>query len=127
VANRTSRLRDYIEAWERHDVAGVLATLAEDCVVVEGHGPVYRGRGRVEQWMRTWFGEGGSVDAWEITSEAAAGDTLTAEWTFSCTWQGQSHTFDGATVARLRGESIACLREYATTAPLYDWTGTWRA
>jgi len=28
-------------------------------------------------------------------------------------------------VARLEDGRISYLREYATTAPLYDWTGTW--
>jgi ketosteroid isomerase-like protein len=124
--NQANQLRSYIEAWTRHDVAGVLATLTHDCVVTESYGPVYRGHDCVEQWMHKWFGEGGSVDAWRITSEATAGDVLVTEWIFSCTWQGVAHTFEGATIARLRGEKIAYLREYATTAPLYDWTGTWR-
>ncbi|MFD5317222.1 nuclear transport factor 2 family protein [Streptomyces sp. NPDC127098] len=119
-------LHVYIDAWRRHDVAGVLATLTDDCVVVESYGPVYRGRQRVEQWMRAWFAAGGSVDAWEITRQSATREVLTAEWVFSCTWQGEAATFEGATIARLDGERIARLREYATTAPLYDWTGTWR-
>lgn len=29
-------------------------------------------------------------------------------------------------LARLADGRISYLREYATTAPLYDWTGTWR-
>ena len=120
------QLTDYIDAWRRHDVAGVLATLADDCVIIECYGPVYRGKRRVEQWMRAWFDAGGSVDDWQITAQAAAGDVLIAEWLFSCTWRGKAATFEGASVARLNGERIAYLREYATTAPLYDWTGTWR-
>ncbi|TDC24055.1 nuclear transport factor 2 family protein [Streptomyces sp. 8K308] len=119
------RLHAYIDAWRRHDVAGVLATLTDDCVVIESYGPVYHGRQRVEQWMHAWFGAGGSVDDWEITWRSSTGEVLTAEWVFSCTWQGRAATFEGATIARLEGERIAYLREYATTAPLYDWTGTW--
>jgi len=110
-------LLDYIDAWRRHDIPGVLDTLAADCVIIECYGPVYRGRDRVEQWMRAWFGAGGSVDAWEITWHAAGSDFLVAEWRFSSTWQGDSTTFEGASVARLRGEKIAYLREYSTTAP----------
>jgi ketosteroid isomerase-like protein len=121
-----NQLGAYIDAWRSHDVAGVLATLAEDCVITESYGPVYRGHRRVEQWMRAWFAAGGSVDGWEITSHLAAGEALIAEWIFSCTWQGKAATFEGATIARLAGEKIAYLREYATSAPLYDWTGTWR-
>ena len=120
-----SQLREYITGWRRHDVAAVLATLTDDCVITECYGPVYRGRQRVEQWMRTWL-DAGSVDSWEITTHAAAGNVLIAEWLFSCTWHGKPGTFEGATVARLTGEKISYLREYATTAPLYGWTGTWR-
>lgn len=46
-------------AWADHDIEGVLETLTDDCVVTESYGPVYRGRDRVEQWMRTWFEGGG--------------------------------------------------------------------
>lgn len=121
-----SVLRDYIEAWARHDIPGVLGTLADDCEVIECYGPVYRGRDRVEQWMHAWFEGGGTVVGWTITSEAAAGDTLTAEWTFTCISGGSTETFDGATVARVRDGRLACLREYRTTAALYDWDGAWR-
>jgi len=76
--------------------------------------------------MRAWLDAGGSVDAWQITMQSPVGDVLIAEWVFSCTWQGKAATFEGATVARLTGEKIAYLREYTTTAPLYDWTGVWR-
>jgi ketosteroid isomerase-like protein len=121
-------LHAYIDAWRRHDIPGVLDTLTEDCVVIESYGPVYRGTDRVEQWMRAWFGAGGTVDGWEITGEASAGTTLLTEWVFSCTWQGSPATFDGATIATSvePGGRIRRLREYATTAPLYDWTGAWR-
>jgi hypothetical protein len=86
----------------------VLAALTDDCVITESYGPVYHSRRRVEHWMRAWFGVGGSVDRWTIT------------------WEGKPATFEGATIARLEGEKITYLREYATSAPLYDWTGTWR-
>lgn len=121
-----NQLDAYIDAWRRHDVAGVLDTVTDDCVIIECYGPVYRGHRRVEQWMHAWFAAGGSVDDWTITSQAMAGRTLIAEWRFSCTWQGGKATFEGATVARLAGAKIAYLREYATSAPLYDWTGAWR-
>ena len=122
-----NQLHAYIDGWRRHDVAAVLATLAADCVIIESPGPVYRGKDRVRQWMLAWFGAGGSVDGWEITSNATIGDVLVAEWRFACTWKGDAAAFDGATIAKLHGNKIAYLREYATTAPLYEWTGEWRA
>jgi ketosteroid isomerase-like protein len=121
-----SMLLDYIDGWRRHDVTAVLDTLTADCMITECYGPVYRGRARVEQWMRAWFGAGGTVDSWEVTWHGASSDFLVAEWRFGCTWQGDSEIFEGASAARLQGGKIAYLREYATTAPLYDWTGSWR-
>lgn len=121
-----TRLHAYIDAWRRHDIDGVLATLTDDCVVIESYGPVYRGRRRVEHWMHTWFEAGGRVDAWDIRAHAAAGEVQMAEWSFECTWAGQAGRFEGSSIARLQGDRIAYLREYATTASLYDWTGTWR-
>ena len=119
-------LLEYIDAWRGHDIDGVLGTLSDDCVIIECYGPTYRGRERVEQWMRAWFSSGGSVDAWEVTWNAGSSDFLVAEWRFTSTWQGDSETFEGASVARLKGQKIAYLREYSTTAALYDWTGAWR-
>ncbi len=119
-------LDDYIDGWRRHDIPAVLETLADDCVVIEGYGPVYRGRARVGQWMETWLAAGGAVLDWEMANSEAAGDLLVAEWTFTCRWHGAVATFEGATVARRRGDRIGYLREYATTADLYEWTGTWR-
>ena len=116
-------LLEYIDAWRRHDVEGVLRTLADDCVITECYGPVYHGRDRVEQWMRAWLTAGGSVDSWEVTWHAGTSDFHVAEWRFGSTWQGDSETFEGASLARLNGEKITYLREYATTAPRYDWTG----
>ena len=121
-----SQLRRYIDGWRRHDVAAVLDTLTSDCVVIESYGPVYRGRDRVGQWMHALFGAGGRVEGWEVAAYDAAGDLLTAEWRFTCTWRGGIGSFEGASIARLHDGRIVYLREYATTAPLYDWTGTWR-
>lgn len=119
-------LLEYIDAWRRHDIDGVLGTVTDECEIIESYGPVYRGRERVEQWMRAWFGAGGSVDSWEVTWHGESSDFLVAEWRFGSTWRGDSETLDGASVARLNGQKIAYLREYSTTAPLYEWTGSWR-
>lgn len=119
-------LRAYIDAWARHDVAGVLTTLAQDCVVVESYGPVYHGLARVEEWMTQWIAQGGSVTSWVINREFEASKALVAEWSFACVWDDRPASFDGATIALLDDNNLIHVREYATTSPLYDWTGTWR-
>jgi hypothetical protein len=66
------------------------------------------------------------VHRWDITDHIVTGDREVAEWTFECTWRGDRSTFDGASVARVHSDLIAELREYQTSAPLYDWLGAWR-
>src|SRR5262245_54111747 len=88
-------LLDYIDAWRRHDIDRVLGTLDDDCVSSESYGPVYRGCERVDQWMRAWFGAGGSVESWDVTWHGGTSDFLVAEWRFGSTWKGDSETFDG--------------------------------
>ena len=116
---------DYIDGWRECDRAKILGTLDPDCVVIECYGPVYRGTGRVGEWIDAWFGEGNTVDSWEITSLLAGGTGVAIEWRFACTWHGAASAFEGASVARLRGYRIIYLREYATTVQLYDGEGTW--
>jgi ketosteroid isomerase-like protein len=111
---RVNRLEAYIDGWRRHDIPAALDTLADDCVVIECYGPVYRGTARVAQWMTAWFGAGGTVDGWEITLSATTDAVLVAEWHFECRWKGEPGAFDGSTVARLDQGRIAYLREYAT-------------
>lgn len=94
-------------------------------MVVECYGPVYRGHARSSSGCAP-----GSTPAAPSTtgrsSRRRPPGTLVAEWIFSCTSHGEAATFEGATIARLEGGKIAYLREYATSAPLCDWTGVWR-
>lgn len=121
-----SALTEYIEAWAAGDADRIAAAVTEDCVVTECYGPVYRGREVVLRWARAWFAAGGVVHRWELTDHVVAGDHEVAQWTFECTWGSERPAFDGATVARVSDGLVAELREYQTTAPLYDWDGTWR-
>lgn len=116
----------YIEGWCRHDADAILATLVDDCTVIESYGPVYRGADRVRQWISDWVGAGGRVQDWVITSQLEGQGFAVVEWTFTCIWNGERSTFDGVTVVRLRDGRIEYLREYRTDGELYDWSGKWR-
>jgi ketosteroid isomerase-like protein len=120
-------LEQYIAGWRTHDVAAILATLAPNCVVVESYGPVYRGHDSVARWVSAWLTENGKVIDWTIHDHGSSPDGETAEWTFHYTWRGEEKSFDGATIAKLRDGKLSYLREYATTASLYEWRGQWRA
>jgi hypothetical protein len=119
-------LRTYVDGWKEHDPAKILGTLDSDCVVVESRGAVYRGSARVGEWFDAWFGEGNTIEAWDITALLVTADTAAMEWRFTCTWHGRPASFEGASVARFSNAGIAYLREYQTVAELYDWKGTWR-
>ncbi len=119
-------LARYMDAWLSEDVERIAAAVAERCVITECYGPVYRGRETVRLWATRWFAEGGRVHGWSLTDRFATGDREVGEWVFDCTWQGRRSTFEGSSIARVADGSIVELREYQTTAPLYDWHGVWR-
>ena len=113
-----------MEGWRDGDAAETLATVTEDRVITESHGLTYHGKDQVVRWVETWFG--GAVLAWEICSLEATHEAAFFEWAFACRWLGEEYEFEGASVVRFRDEKIVSIREYATTAPIYDWEGVWR-
>ena len=121
-----SILPAYMRAWAAAEPEDIAALVTEDCVITECYGPVYRGRDRVRQWAQQWFAAGGIVHRWELTDHVVTADREVAAWTFSCTWQGTRATFDGASLSRVEDGLIVEMREYETSAPLYDWHGSWR-
>lgn len=116
-------VHDYVDGWKAADSDLILNTLERDCVVIESHGPTYRGRDQVKRWIESWFAEGNTIDRWDITSLLVANDDCAFEWDFSCTVGRVEHSFDGASFARLRSGRIALLREYRMTHRPYEWTG----
>ena len=119
-------LLEYIEAWAANDAARIVAAVAPDCVVTECYGPVYQGREKVRLWAMEWFKAGGIVHRWTVTDHFIVDDREAAQWEFECTWQGERSSFEGASLSRNEGALILELREYQTSAPLYEWNGTWR-
>ncbi|MBZ6384184.1 MAG: nuclear transport factor 2 family protein [Sphingomonas sanguinis] len=122
-----SLLEQYIAGWRAHDVAAILATLTPDCVVIESFGPIYCGHDWVARWVSTWLAEDGHVIDWTVRDLRSSPESETAEWTFHYTWRGEEKSFEGATIATLRDGKLSNLREYATTAALYNWRGEWNA
>ena len=120
-------LRTYVQGWMERDTVKILGTLDPECVVVESHGPVYRGTDRVAKWIDAWFGEGNSIESWDITRLLVTAEAAAMEWRFTGTWHGRPASFEGASVARCSVAGIAYLREDQTLAELNVRDGTWRA
>jgi hypothetical protein len=111
----------YVQGWKDSNPALILSTLAPDCLIIESHGPTYRGIEHVKQWVDVWFAHGGIVNQWEITSFYCEGSTATFEWAFDCTVDGDRYTFEGCSVVHFDAAHIRSIREYRMTDPAYDW------
>lgn len=113
-------MQSYINGWKLSNSRRILATLSSDCVIIESHGPTYRGLETVRQWIDEWT-KSNRVEKWEITSFYSCGDMIFCEWHFVYNNQSSKEEFDGVTIARIRNGKIESLREYRMTAPPYEW------
>lgn len=114
-------VQQYVQGWKENNPALILSTLAPDCLIIESHGPTYRGIDHVKQWVDVWFSHGGIVNQWDITSFHFGDLTATFEWNFDCTVEGERYAFAGASVVHFNDERITSIREYRMTDPPYDW------
>ena len=115
-------IEDYVDGWKTNDRDRILSSLAPDCVIIESHGPTYRGTDLVRQWIESWFSGGSSVDRWEITSFHSMEDTAVFEWDFECTVGGQQYRLDGISIVEFKDGRISTMREYRRTEFPYEWT-----
>lgn len=121
-----SALMRYIEAWVASDPDRIAESVTESRVIMECYGPVYRGRERVREWAQAWFAAGGIVHSWSVTDHFGVDVRESTQWVFDCTSGGKRASFEGCTISSSANGLILSLREYQTTAKLYDWTGAWR-
>ena len=52
----------YVGGWRENDLSKILSTLWPDCIIIESHGPTYRGIDTVRRWVESWIAEGSTVD-----------------------------------------------------------------
>ena len=119
----TQLILSYIEGWIAGNREQILSTLDSACVVIESYGPTYRGKEMVGRWIDSWFAPGNIVNRWEVTSLYTVDESCFLEWIFECTYEGSRSSFEGASLAQVRQGKIISLREYAMTAPRYEWGG----
>ena len=116
-------IQSYVQGWRATNRELILSTLDLDCVIIESYGPTYRGRDMIARWIDSWFAPGNIVTRWDITSFFATDEACFFEWTFECRYAGDLDGFEGAPLVRVNQGKILHLREYATTAPRYQWDG----
>jgi hypothetical protein len=111
----------YVEGWKLGDREKILSTLDPACVIIESYGPTYRGKEMIGRWIDSWFAPGNIVNRWDITSLSVTDEVCFFEWFFECTYADNRSGFEGTSLARVSQGKISFLREYAMTAPRYEW------
>ena len=113
----------YVQGWIAADRDLILGTLDPACVIIESYGPTYRGKDMIARWIDSWFAPGNIVTRWDVTSCFATDEICFFEWDFECRYEDDLGGFEAASLARVSQGKIIHLREYAMTAPRYEWEG----
>ena len=114
-------IQQYMDGWKSGSEKKILEALAEDCLIIESHGPTYRGKEIIKQWIADWLGQGNVIEKWKITSFHACSNTVFCEWIFAYKGKKIREAFEGITIAKLKNGKITDLREYRMTAFPYMW------
>ncbi|MEX0913861.1 MAG: nuclear transport factor 2 family protein [Demequina sp.] len=107
-------LRAYVRGWLAGDPDAVVATVSEDVVITESHGPTYLGDDEVRAWIEGWVARGDHVHRWDLLTviESADGSRVAAEWDLACTAAGVDYQILGATVTTVHRSRLTRVMEY---------------
>ncbi len=114
-------IQRYIEGWKKGSAEEILDVLADDCLIIESHGPTYKGKESVKEWIANWFGKGNRIEKWEMTSFFNCGAIFVSEWAFAYKNEEMHEEFEGITIAKVKSGKIVQLREYRATALPFLW------
>jgi steroid delta-isomerase-like uncharacterized protein len=121
-------LEAYVSAWNRHDFSALDKLLAADAIhedIAQG----FRGQGaaQIKDFMRGVI-EGEPDLNWHVTTVVDAGPVVAAEWTWTCTFTGDSPSGPvvgkrisgrGASVAVIENGRIKRLTDYYDIASFF--------
>lgn len=114
-------VQSYVNGWKEGKEEKILDVLTEDCIIIESHGPTYRGKGIVKKWIMDWHAQGNTVEKWVITSFYTCDDLIIFEWVFAYKNRKTRECFEGVSLAKIRNDKISYLREYRATAFPFMW------
>jgi ketosteroid isomerase-like protein len=117
--------QQYINGWKENDLAQIIASLADDCTVIESHGPTYQGIAAVERWFELWLAANSHVKKWDITSFHFCEQQQVAfcEWDFACVSHNEEYALLGISIIKFSDHKINTLHEYRMTHAAYSWKG----
>lgn len=111
----------YVDGWRKGNESEILDTLTEDCIIIESHGPTYRGKKIIKKWIEDWYRQGNLVEKWKITSFHVCGDLFVFEWVFAYKSTTTKEAFEGVSLAKIKNNKIFELREYRATQFPFIW------
>ncbi len=113
-------IQSYMDGWKMGDQAKILTSLSANCVIVESHGPTYRGIEIIKKWIIEWT-RSNKIENWDLTSFYSFDNMICCEWDFSYIGKETKEKFSGITIAQIDHGKIAWLKEYRMTAAPYEW------
>lgn len=121
--NAKQLVQQYINGWKENNAEKITQPLSKDIVIIESHGPRYKGVNEVKKWIAVWKKVEGKVISWDITAFYfdEKKQTVCFQWDFHCMVNGQEHQFLGMSTVRIVNNKITYLHEYRMTQDSYDW------
>jgi ketosteroid isomerase-like protein len=103
-------VRRFNEAFNRHDVDGVMAAMTEDCLFENTapfpDGTRYEGAAAVRQFWAGFFA-GAPAARFEIEEEFVAGDRCVVRWVYRKSKEGRPWHLRGVDLFRVTGGKVA--------------------
>jgi len=119
-------IEDWLEAWNRHDLAGVLHRMADDIIFEHWNARVTHGKAQLERLWRPWFAAHGNF---RFTLKSLCVDqkeqSCTFEWSLAWpspepNFRGAAENREGIDVIRFRNGEIATKRSYISAVITID-------
>lgn len=108
-------VREFHDAWNRHDLDGVMALVTDDCVFENTHPPPdgarYAGKQEVKAVWQKFFAS--NPDAFFETEEIfATGDRCVLRWRYVKTKEGKPWHLRGVDIFTVKGGKVAAKLSY---------------
>jgi ketosteroid isomerase-like protein len=114
-------IKHWLDAWNRHDLKGVLGCMADDVVFEHWNTRITRGKVQLERLWQPWFATHGDFrfDVKSVCIDEAE-QTCSFEWQLEwpspeADFRGQRETRNGIDIIKLRNGEIVTKRSYIST------------
>ncbi len=110
-------LEDFLDAWNRHDIEGILQLLDGDCLYISGDGARARGHDEIRELLSSFLTR--FPDAhWRDATHFVAGEHGASEWTFTGTDSGGNRVkLDACDLFTFQNGRIALVSAYRRNRP----------